>query len=193
MNDFVENDIDIENQEYKDLHLTNEFIKNKTFGSCNISGSYFFDVTFDNVIFNYTVFSHVDLSNVSFINCGFHHCQFIDCKMMGTNFVDDTIKTCKLDKVIGKYMAISSSKINDFSIIESDLTETRFIDVLHKKWFLQDVNLKGAEFNRISFARVDLSTCNIENILIDSKYLKGVTVSYDQILELAPILGIKLK
>ena len=56
-----------------------------------------------------------------------------------------------------------------------------------------NVNLKSAEFNLVSLNGIDLSNSNIENILIDYKGLKGAILSYNQMVELASIFGIKLK
>lgn len=193
MNDFLEEDVDILNQEHKDLNFEEVTIKNKTLGNIKIFESSFLSITFDNVIFNHVSFSHVDLSNVNFTNCGFHNCQFIDCKMVGTNFVDSSLKSCLLENVLGRYLGISYGKLNDFIIKESDLLEARFMDFIPNKLVFENVNLKGAEFNKVSLYHIDLSTCCIENILIDSKYLRGVILNYSQMIDLAPILGIQLK
>lgn len=193
MNDFLENDVDVFNEEYKELNLTEVTMQNKTFGHITILESSFLECTFDNVVFNHVVFSHVDLSNVNFTNCGLHHCQFIDCKMVGLSFVDSVLKSTTLQNIVGKYMGISYSKMEDCSILDSDLTEARIFDVKHTKFILENVNLKGTEFNMVSLSGVDLSTCNLENILMDAKYLRGAILGFNQMVELAPILGIKLK
>lgn len=193
MNDFLENDVDVFNEEYKELNLTEVTMQNKTFGHITILESSFLECTFDNVVFNHVVFSHVDLSNVNFTNCGLHHCQFIDCKMVGLSFVDSVLKSTTLQNIVGKYMGISYSKMEDCSILDSDLTEARILDVKRTKFILENVNLKGTEFNMVSLSGVDLSTCNLENILMDAKYLRGAILGFNQMVELAPILGIKLK
>lgn len=193
MNEFLEDTTDVYEKKYKDLKLLETTIKNKTFGNVQISSSSFFSISFDNVIFNQVVFTHVDFSNSNFTNCGLHYCQFVDCKMIGTSFSESTLKFCKFHNISGRYMSICSCKIHDLSITESDLLEARFLESFPNKFVFENVNLKNAEFNMFSLKNVDLSTCNIENFLIDPKYLRGVTLNYSQMVDLAPILGILLK
>lgn len=193
MNDFLKESVDIHDQSYQNINLQEIVIKNKTYGHVQISASSFFSLTFDNVIFNHVVFTHVDFSNSNFTNCGIHNCQFIDCKMTGTAFAESTIKYCKFQNVLGRYFNINNCKILQLSIYESDLSEARFIDCSHQKLVFENVNLTKAEFNHFSMKEINLTSCIIENILIDPKYLRGSILNYSQMIELAPILGIILK
>ncbi len=193
MSDFFNEEVDVYNQAYQNVEVKGAIFRNKTLGNITVSSSSFFDCTFDTVVFNHVVFTKVDLSNVNFTNCGLHHCRFVDCKMVGTSFVDSVLKFCSLKNILGRYWGMSYCKLQEFSIVESDLLEGRFMDINHHKLSLESVNLKGVEFNSMPLNGVDLSTCNIEDVLMDVKYLKGAVLSYSQMVDLAPILGIKLK
>lgn len=193
MNDLFTNEEDYYDKEFKSIQENNKEFVNHSLSSIQIQQSSLLNCKFDNVIFNNVTFEKVDLSNTSFDNCGLHNCKFIDCKMVGVIINNCTIKNTTFETIIGRYMGISYTRLTDVVIKDSDLFEARFMDLKLIRFSLENVHLGKAEFNMVSLANIDLSTCNIENFLIDPKCLKGTILNYSQIINLVPLLGIKIK
>lgn len=193
MNDLLGEEIDVYNQEFEKIEIKDQEINNKSLGNVSFKASILINTKFENVVFNNVKFINTDLSNTTFTNCGLHNCHFIDCKLIGTSFNDSTIKNTNYTNIIGKYLGFSYCRITDVNMKESNLTEARFLELTLNRFTVEETNLTKTEWNMVSLYGMDLSTCEIENILIDPKYVKGATLSYEQIIHLAPLLGIKIK
>ena len=53
-------------------------------------------------------------------------------------------------------------------------------------------NLSESEFINTSLATLDFSTCEIHQVIIPMEQLKGLTVSTEQAVQLAQLLGLKI-
>lgn len=113
--------------------------------------------------------------------------------MVGTSFADSTLKSLKFEEVMGSYMGISYCKMFDVQFLNCVLNESRFMDMKFQKVQFLDTDLTKSEFNMVSFNKMDLSSCKLDDILIDPKYLFGSTLSYEQLLIVANLLSIRIK
>ena len=73
-------------------------------------------------------------------------------------------------------------------MLKSGFNETKF-----NKTIFDNCNLDGSEIFRTSLELIDFSSSSINNILIDSYSLKGLTVNETQALSLSKLLGIIIK
>lgn len=58
---------------------------------------------------------------------------------------------------------------------------------------LNDVNLYKSEIIKTSLKDIDISTCKIDNIIIDSESTKGLIIDRYQSIDLIGMLGVKIK
>lgn len=193
MNNLLTPEFDINNEKIEQIEIQNEEIINKSISNIKFNKVNFLDCKFDSIVFNNVTFQKCNLSNTIFLKCGLHSCKFIECKMIGSSFTDSIIKQTIFKEIAGRYIGFSYCQIHKVEIQNSDFTESRFIDLKTKEVTFLNDNLTSSEFNAVSLHGIDLSTCKIENILIDPKNLKGCILEYNQLINLAPLLGIHIK
>ena len=73
------------------------------------------------------------------------------------------------------------------------LKEFRIYHIKYKDLFLESCNLEELEVIDTRLSSLDLSSCNISGMKAMIKDIEGLTISHIQLLEIAPLFGIKIK
>ena len=163
-----------------------------------------------------SVLSKVDFTGVTATRFDVTDCEFIGCNFTASKFPESSWHRVLIDgtRCSGLQMTTGRLKNVDFKNSKLELVNFRFSrleNVAFEDCVIDDVDfydasLKNVEFvnctiNKITFAsarmtNVDISKSTVEGIN-GIKSLRGVTMSYDQLLQLAPAFaaeaGIKIK
>lgn len=166
--------------------------------------------SFESVVFRGCVFEGVDLSNCTFTDVLFSGCRLMRCKMerawlnrvdfrscsapgmsflkgrlTGVSMVDSQFSYCDFSEA-----SVSSLRASSTSLVESNVYSTRLSRVE-----LDGCDLTRSTVFRASLAGVDLSTCDITGIRVSSDFheLRGAIVGEEQAVQLATLLGIRIK
>lgn len=96
-------------------------------------------------------------------------------------------------KVSARYINMSGTKINNMKIIDSDFSESSFIESSFKNIELMDVKFNKAEFLKTLLKGVDFSSSDITDVMFDLISVKGMIVNQFQCVELVGLLGVHVK
>lgn len=178
--------------------IENKIISNKTdvgftIDSCIFKNVIFKDCDFTNIDLIDTRFEGCDLSNTSFRNGGIHRVEFINCKLLGSIFIECSIKDVLLQNILGEYSNFSFSKIKKINIIESNLQRVIFQEAKIENAVFINTSLLGGYFNKTFLGKIDLTTCEITGIDLDMDDLFGAVVTPIQALELTRLMGLVIK
>ena len=88
---------------------------------------------------------------------------------------------------------MSGTKINNMKIINSDFSESSFIETKIKKLDLSEVKFNKTEFLKTSLKEVDFSSSDIADVMIDLMSVKGMIVNQFQCIDLIHLLGVMVK
>lgn len=183
----------------EDAVFTNETAENLNFSKGE----------FVRVSFSGCVFRSCDFTKGSFYNVVFEKCSFENCRFMGSYWKGCTLAGSKAD---GGDFREAHIKESIFS--ESVLRYANFTEAFLDKTVMRNCNLKEAAFSAVRLAKpewenidfsrteffgtklkgVDLSSCNIEGIVVSESCseLKGAKIDVFQAAEIARILGIEI-
>ena len=109
--------------------------------------------------------------------------------MMNIHLENVSFKACSM-----RYSNLSESILNKVNFSDCDISESNFIalEAINKTTF-DNCKLMGADFSNTKLEHLDFRTCDISNILVKIEDLRGLTVNSFQAMDLATILGIKIK
>ncbi len=166
------------------------------------------DVIFDGCTFKKIDFSKIDLSDVAITDCIFDscdisnkcfdkmfitRCKFINTKMVGTSFIGANLKDVKFISIKGDYLNFSNSKLNNILFEETNLSYSYFSESQMKSVYFDKTNLTNAMFYKVNHDNLDLSTSTLNGIIIDSNFLKDITINMFQAADLISFFGVKVK
>ena len=103
------------------------------------------------------------------------------------------MKKIEFMKVSARYINMSGTKINNMKIIDSDFSESSFIESSLKNIELMDVKFNKAEFLKTLLNGVDFSSSDITDVMFDLVSVKGMIVNQFQCVELVGLLGVCVK
>lgn len=180
-NCFFENcilDIPLENVEFKSCRF-----KNVEFQNIDSKGLEFTDVSFE----------HCDLSNMNFYNTRFYSVHFISCKIMGTLFVNASLRHILFEDCMGKFANFSGATMDFCEVSNCLLIESVWNETELKHFLVTESNFENSEFLHTPLTDFDFSTCDITGLRIDTNSLKRMVVNEFQAMQLSRILGIVIK
>ncbi|HKL11951.1 MAG TPA: pentapeptide repeat-containing protein [Clostridia bacterium] len=180
----------------------------KIFENCTIEDQNaekvsFKQVLFRNVDFKKTILERVELEDVRFENCDLsnielegaiiHRAEFENCKMVGVNLSGAAIQNTVLDKCNCKYANIRFSLCKRFeardSILDSaDFQSSEMVDVRYEATSMRECQMSGT-----SLCGIDISTCDIEDMIVRMEDIKGAIVSPLQAVMVAGMVGVVVK
>lgn len=191
--------------------LSEDIISEVQIDSANLSG-----LTLKNTKISESIISKTNLTNIfaerfETINCNFKNCDLTTGQFPSSNWhmiSIDSARLCgtQIQNSTIKNVLIKNSKLEIVNFRFSTLENIIFEDCNISDVDFYNAKLKNIEFinctiNSITFAsakmkNVDLSKSEIMEI-IGTNSLKGVTISYEQLMQIAPYLaqeaGIKIK
>ena len=99
----------------------------------------------------------------------------------------------KFEECNMNYANFNMSNIRDTEFKSCGLNSSSFNEVKLKEVTYKETSLIRAQFVETPLKNIDLSTSNIEGILIKIQELKGLIVNDIQAIQLSKILGIIIK
>lgn len=187
-------------------HLSTYRINNALFQNSICEGTHvqdeFYECKFENVTIHQqmkastfvdVIFEHCDLSNADFHECVFRRCIFNNCRMTGMDLINTSFTDVQLIGCQCTLINLSDSRWN-----KAYWKQCIFVDAALNMMKLKDVyidtcDFAGCEIQDTSLSNIDLSTSNIDNIVVVPECLKGVIVNAEQAIILAQLLGIRVK
>lgn len=151
-----QNEIIIENIEFKDINFTGI-----DFSNVRLIGCYFDCCNFHS--------SNLISTNLS--HSSFHACDFSEAKLIASNLSHAEFRKCNFDKV-----NLLTAILNDTSIINSDLTgldlqSFNLIGITLDLCDLRKQNLAGKNLTNASLKRVDLRGANLDKTIFNGANL----------------------
>ena len=161
-----QNDIVIENVEFKDLDFSRIDFSNVNFIGC---------------YFDCCIFQAANLISTNLSHSSFHACDFASAKMIAANLSHSEFRKCNFDKV-----NFLTAILNDTSIINSDLTDLdlqsfNLIGITLDLCDLRKQNLAGKNLTSASLKRVDLRGANLDKTILNGANLSDSLVTGAQI------------
>ena len=113
--------------------------------------------------------------------------------MVGTNFIESSLKDVQFDNCDCRYVNFADSKINNLIIKSSNFNEASFNETKIKNIELNKVKFNKAEFFNTCLENVDFSSCDISEIRIDKESIKGIIIDRFQAECIVQMFGVKIK
>lgn len=181
-------------QEFKNIMITDDIFSKLDFENTSFYKCKFMNCQFENTYFYKCQFINCDISNCFFTKTFFKECYIEECKAIGTEFPEAIIRNCHIKNSIFRYANLGLSKIDDTKIEASDFTEASMNEIVFKKIKLDTVILINVDFFKTKLKSIDLSSCDIEGILISDTFneLKGAKINAEQAANLISLLGIQV-
>lgn len=134
-----------------------------------------------------------DLSGAELSGCGFLRCRFENCKGVGTAFVHSPMRHVVLEGSPLRMANFSETPFKAVRFSGCDLTESVFLQCVPQDLSFESCKLVKINFCRTRLAGIDFSANQLEGILISGDELRDAVVSPLQAVELARLLGVRVK
>lgn len=125
--------------------------------------------------------------------CGFLRCRFENCKGVGTAFVHSPMRHVVLEGSPLRMANFSETPFKAVRFSGCDLTESVFLQCVPQDLSFESCKLVKINFCRTRLAGIDFSANQLEGILISGDELRDAVVSPLQAVELARLLGVRVK
>lgn len=183
------------------------YIRNGKFQNCNIESQNTKKVIWDSVVFsNVTfvgssfpfaeltdvVFEECDLSNVDFSESILHRVVIKNCKLIGTNFSEAAIRNVLFENSVANYSSFGFANCKQIKYYQCSLRNADFYEAKMESLQLEDCQLEQVNFAGVALKGVDLSSNHFNSLVVSLELLKGCTVTKEQAISFAKLLGIVL-
>lgn len=187
-----------------------EDLKTNLFENRKYSLNPILKVEIESILYNSCVFENIDFSlirlkSVSFLDCQFINCKFIKndfskssltrCEFINCNFLDVSFYRSSLlnvffDNCSSKYSNYQESQIEKLYVKNSYMYASYFNYATMNVLYFEKVDFQESEFINSPLKGTDLSTCNLKDIKIDLKSIKGCRVNSNQAISILKLLDI---
>lgn len=182
-------DIVFVKEDLENLDMSEMKFENVVFRKCR-----FINCLFEKAIFYNSIFEDCDLSGCKFTAGYWKASKIVGSKGSGSNFKLCTFKNFELVETKFQYGNFSNSLWEAAQITKCELPESCFAEIKFRSILFSTTNLKRVDFFKTSLKGINLSTCDIEGIMVSDTYyeLKGLKVKPMQAVALSLLLGIKV-
>ena len=177
------------NEVIVEIDLTSIDFESVIFEKCR-----FINCDFTKSNFREVVFSNCDVSNCQFVDTYWNNSAIVNSKGDGSSLKNSHLKFLKINSCSMNYVIAAETIWDSCEIEEVQMQSAFFSEAKLKKTTFTDVNLQNADFYKTPLKGVDLSTCNIESILLTEGLpeLKGAKINMFQATSIVQMLGIKV-
>ena len=119
--------------------------------------------------------------------------EFRECKLVGANFIATSLQNVLFENCFASYINLSSSKLKKVIIQECDFSNASLVETKIDNVEICETVLVLALIMHTNLEGLDLSTCDISGIKVNSESLKGVIVNENQAIALIRLLGVDVK
>ena len=202
LDDFLEL---LETAAYEESAIENYLVRGLTLPELDCHGISFHNVRFiscrfiacqfTTASFRQTALENCDLSNCDFSHSYWDCCTLREIKGTGSLWQESSLHHLLLEQCQLRYANFSGSLLEAVQFQQCSLQEASLSSCKHKQCLWDNCDCTRVDFFRTMLKNADLSTCQIDGILLSDDYteLQGLTVSSLQAVGLAKLLGINVK
>lgn len=178
-------DVTVSHQTIPGVDFNGMVLENCKLLYCNLEKCSFVDVVFQNC----------DFSNSQLCDCYFSRCRFVNCKWMGADMYNGSLRQVLAENCNFSYVNLDNAGLNHVSVAGSDFSHANMSNCRLKEFAVHDSRFAGVNFFGTPLAGLDFSKSDISGIVTSDSHseLRGALVSATQAVELARLLGIKVK
>lgn len=174
--------LSLEGADISELEVLKCRLINCVFQQCDLAGSMFEDV----------VFVNCDLSNAIIESAGFRRCEFVNCKFTGASFAGSIFENVYLNECAISLASLFHMCWKSVSVTASDLIKSDMGEMELSQVSFAGCCLTGANFFKTRLLGIDLTTCQIDGIVISDSMTEvcGAKMGIYQAVSFARKLGI---
>lgn len=167
------------------LEMAESRVRDCRFAGCDFSRALFSDVAF----------SGCDFSNADFSEANFTRCTFSSCKFTGANLFEAVLRRVEAGDSTFAYASLAKARLEDFAARATDCSHADIAEARLKRVAFDDVRFAGTSFFRTSLAGIDLTACQLADIVLSDAMgeLSGCTMDLYQAAGIARRLGVVVK
>lgn len=169
------------------VHVVGDVASRADLASLEIEGSRvercsYRDGDFSKAIFVDVAFSGCDFSNCDFSESNFMRCTFASCKFTGADFREASLRLVDMRDSTCSYTSFAKARLEDVSVAASDFSHADIVEARLKGVLFDDVRFVGTSFFRTGLLGVDLTTCQLGDIVLSDAMdeLRGCTMDLYQ-------------
>ncbi len=167
------------------LELSESQVEGCAYIGCDFTRASFSDVSF----------TGCDFSNCNFAEANFTRCTFASCKFTGADFTEAVFYRVELRDSTVSYASFSKAKLGDMDVRSSDFSHADIAEARLVRAAFDDVRFVGTSFFRTSLDGVDLTSCQLSDIVLSDAMgeLRGCVMDLYQAAGIAQRLGVTIK
>ena len=160
-----------------------------------VEGCSFIRCDFERAAVSDVAFVSCDFSNSIFSQANFTRCTFVSCKFTGADFLEAVFSRVEVRDSTFAYASIAKGKLEDVRVSSSDFSHADLAQLRQRRVEFDDVRFAGTSFFRCSLDGLDLSTCQLADIVLSDAMgeLRGCSMDLFQAAGLARRLGVNIK
>ena len=160
-----------------------------------VEGCSFVGCDFDRAAFADVAFSNCDFSNSTFSEANFARCTFSSCKFTGADLTEAVLSRIEVRDSTFAYASLAKGRLSDVRVATTDFSNADLAELRQKRVSFDDVRFMGTSFFRASLDGVDLSTCQLGDIVLSDAMgeLRGCSMDLFQAAGIARRLGVNIK
>ena len=112
--------------------------------------------------------------------------------MVGIHIEDSLLKETNFINSNNIYSIVSNCKLETVKLETCNFENSSIFNNILKNVVFETVNLRKSEITNTSFKDIDVTTSNIENMIVDLKSIVGMKVNKEQACSLSNLLGINV-
>jgi uncharacterized protein YjbI with pentapeptide repeats len=175
LQDFDVSRVEFKKVSFKSCHFTN----------CDFTKAGFYESTFEDCSFAGCIFIDTYWSNISVSECKHDGCNMSRSHFKMTTLLNSSFRYANFNNSVWEKVKIESCNFR-----EAACHEVRMIKPIFKS-----VDFTGTDFFKTPLKGIDLSDCIIEGIAVSETCaeLKGAKINTMQAVDVAQIIGVKIK
>ncbi len=139
------------------------------------------------------VLEDCDLSGAVLRDGSLYRVTLRRCKLVGTDLSGTFLREVTFEDCVCRYANLSFGQWWNVVMQGCDFSQASLDQVKHKHWKMTDCNLRQANLLQTALEKIDLSTSEINGIILQGEELRGAVVSEWQASELLRFLGVSIK
>lgn len=178
-------DVTLNGEDLTGISCNAMILENCKLIGCTLEKSSFVDV----------IFKNCDFSNSILIGCYLNRCELISCKWMGIDLYESSLQQLSATGCNLSYANLDHGTLTGVALEGCDLDGASLSLCKLKNFEARDCRFRGVNFFKTPLEGIDFSTDGIDGIVTSDNHfeLRGMTVSPLQAVELAALLGVKVK
>lgn len=169
------------------------FMARAEFRGCLFENWQFRDAVFERTDFTDCVFRGCDFSGSRFTGCGTLRCRWEECKAVGADLTGLRLWHFTAEEGNFRYANFAGVRMKAVAFAGCDLTEAVLAGCDLGKAALTGCRMQRCNVSQTPLAGIDLTTDDIDGLLLTGGELKNAVVTTDQAAQLARLFGVVIR